>query len=77
MKFDVTAVAADPSSGDVSAPRTEQIDTETNSLFADCSSPWEVEDAFTAFWNRLDQSWESAWPDGKEKILVLSVTGAN
>jgi hypothetical protein len=34
---------------------------------------WEIEDAYEAFWNRLNDGWEMAFPPGKEKIKVLRV----
>ena len=77
MRYDVRAIAVDPDTGDVvGGPRDEQVDTETNELFRGCSSPWEVEDAYTAFWNRLNHSWEHDFPSGKEKVFVLSVEQA-
>lgn len=77
MKYIVTAVSIDPQSGDVtSSPRDEEIDTETNEIFEDASSPWEVEDAYERFWNRLNASWEYDFPSGKEKVKVLSVVQA-
>lgn len=72
--YDVTAVAIDPETGlAVAEPRTERIDTETNALFQDARGPWDVEDAYERFWNRLNPSWEYDFPAGNEKVLVVSV----
>ena len=74
MQYDVTAIGLDPLTGEVVAPpRTERIDPETNSVFQRCKRPWEIEDAYEAFWNRLDESWEHEFPPGKEKVKVLRV----
>lgn len=74
MIYDVTAVSVDPRYPNTfSEARTETIDTETNELFHMASSPWEVEDAYEAFWNRLNDSWEYDWPAYKEKVKVISV----
>ena len=74
MQFDVTAIALDPRTGAVVAePRTERIDTDANELFHGCDSPWDVEDVYEAFWNRLNNSWEIAFPPGKEKVKVVRV----
>jgi hypothetical protein len=74
MQYDVKAFSIDPESGEAtSSPRVERIDIETNEIFAGCRSPWEVEDQFAAFWNRLNQSWEYDFPQGKEKVVVVSV----
>lgn len=76
-KYVVTAVALDPSTGELlGSPRDEEIDTTTDDLFHHCHSPWEVEDAFEAFWNRLNISWEYDYPPGKEKVKVLKVVPA-
>lgn len=77
MQFNVTAFSIDPTNGDVlSQPRVELIDTETNELFHGLYRPWEIEDQFTAFWNRLNPSWEHDFPSGKEKVVVVSVEQA-
>jgi hypothetical protein len=74
VKYDVTAVALDPLTGAVVAgPRTDRIDPEANPLFRGCQSPWEIEDAYEAFWNRPDDSWERGFPYEAEKIKVLRV----
>lgn len=44
---------------------TELID-EDNVLFRDCMGPWDIEDRYEAFWNRLNASWETEFPEGKE-----------
>lgn len=75
MKYTVTAMAVE-SDGTVLGVRDEEIDTETNELFTECSSPWEVEDAYERFWNRLNASWEYDFPVGKEKVKVVSVVQA-
>ena len=77
MKYLVTAIAIDPIEEVViGQPRTEEIDTETNELFHGARSPWEVEDQYEAFWNRLNNSWEYDFPAHKEKVKVISVTEA-
>jgi len=73
MKYDVTAVALDPQTGEVVAgPRTDRIDAE-HPLFRGCQGPWEIEDAYEVFWNRLDESWERGFPCAEDKIKVLRV----
>jgi hypothetical protein len=73
--YAVVAVSVDPNYPNTfSEARTEEIDTETNYLFGDCRNPWEVEDEYHKFWNRLNPSWETAFPENKEKVLVISVT---
>jgi hypothetical protein len=73
--FDITAMAVNPDTGDKLAdPRTERIDTAENELFEGCTTPWEVEDRFLGYWNRLNDHWEYEYPQGKEKLCVLSVT---
>ena len=73
-EYDVTAIAVDPQSGARTGPaRVERIDTETNEVFRGCRGPWEVEDRYHAFWNRLDDSWERDFPEGKEKVFVIRV----
>ena len=74
MQYDVTAIGLDPLSGDVvGGPRTERIDPETNALFRGCQGLWEIEDAYEAFWNRLNDSWEREFPAGQAKVKVLRV----
>jgi hypothetical protein len=74
MIYDVTAVSVDPRYPNTfSEARTEEIDTETNELFFDARSPWEVEDIYEQFWNRLNPGWEYDFPEGKEKVKVISV----
>jgi hypothetical protein len=73
--YDVKAIALNPRSGSVVAgPRVERIDTDTNELFSTCSTEWEVEDTYEAFWNRLNQSWELHFPNDQDKVKVLTVT---
>lgn len=75
--YDVTAIAVDPEHPNIVSPaHTERIDTETNELFGKYDSPWEVEDTYERFWNRLNPSWERDFPSGKEKIKVVSVVEA-
>lgn len=77
MRYVVTAVAVDPRYPNTFSPaREEEIDTETNEIFEGARGPWDVEDRFEEFWNRLNNSWETAFPDGKEKVLVISVVPA-
>jgi hypothetical protein len=72
----VTAICIDPRSGAVVVgPRAERIESD-NELFAGCESPWQVEDRYEAFWNRLNDWWETDFPPGKEKVKVLSVVRA-
>ena len=74
MIYDVTAISVDPRTGEVTGePRVEEIDTETNEIFADATGPWEIEDRYHEFWNRLNYSWERNFPEYKEKVLVISV----
>jgi hypothetical protein len=73
--YDVLAIAMDPLDGSpIAAPRVERIDTSSNELFTACEGEWDVEDVYEAFWNRLDESWETEFPAGKEKVKVLAVT---
>lgn len=77
MKYIVTAVAVDPKYPNTFSPaREEEIDTDTNELFNDARGPWDVEDAYVRFWNRLNPGWEYDFPDGKERVLVISVVPA-
>lgn len=72
--FTVTAMSIDPATGAMTGkPRSEDIDPATNVLFEGCMSPWEIEDAYLDFWNRLNASWERSFPAGKDKVVVLSV----
>ena len=74
--WDVNAMSVDPITGSVEGePRVERVDT-TNPLFEHCRTPWDVEDAYHAFWNRLDDRWMTRFPEGKEKVVVLSVAEA-
>lgn len=77
MKFIVSALSVNPRTGDVTGgPRDEIVDTEENILFAGCHTPWEVEDQYEAYWNRLNASWEDNFPDYKAKVKVLDVKPA-
>ncbi len=71
--YDVTAIALNPDTGRVVAgPRVERIDTDTNELFTNCESEWDVEDVSEAFWNRLSDRWETDFPIGKDKVKLLT-----
>lgn len=75
MKFEVTAIAINPQTNEIVAdPRTEEINTLDNTIFRGCRTPWDIEDQYEAFWNRLNESWEYNFPQGKEKVKVISVT---
>lgn len=77
MKYLVTAVSVDPKLPNTfSEAREEEIDTETNELFGAARGPWEVEDIYEAYWNRLNDGWEHNWPAYKEKVKVISVVPA-
>ena len=73
MLYDVTAISVDPTTGEPTPPRTERIDTDTNQIFDGCDGLWDVEDRYQLFWNRLNESWEHSFPEGKNKVFVLSV----
>jgi len=69
--FDVLAVAVNPMTGEpLAEPRVERVDTD-NPIFEGARGPWDVEDRYLAFWNRLNDSWETIVRD--EKVLVISV----
>lgn len=71
--YDVTAIAVDPEHPNLVSPaRTERVDT-GEVLFTEATGPWDVEDAYERFWNRLNPSWEYDYPAGKEKVKVISV----
>lgn len=72
MQYDVTAFTIDSDGYHTSQPRVERVDTD-NPIFAGCDGPWAIEDAYTAFWNRLNYSWERDFPRGKEKVIVAKV----
>jgi hypothetical protein len=77
MKYLVTAVAVFPGYPNTfSTARTEEIDTETDGLFSEAHGPWDIEDAYEGFWNRLNASWEYDFPAHKEKVKVISVVPA-
>jgi hypothetical protein len=63
-----TAAATAPP-GKTSEPRTERVDT-TNPIFAGATGPWDVEDRYNAFWNRLNDSWERH-PPGERVVVNL------
>ena len=71
MIYTVNAVCLNVETGDVIAgPREELIDTATNELFAGCANAADVEDAYEAFWNRLN-GFTNRLPDGKVKVLTV------
>jgi hypothetical protein len=72
MIYEVTAISIDAHGG-ISAARTEEIDTETNEMFSEARGPWEIEDIYESYWNRLNDSWEYQWPEYKERVKVISV----
>jgi len=54
--------------------RDEVIDTETNELFKDCESVWEVEDVYESFWNRINyDSYDSVMSDGYVNVGIVKV----
>jgi len=60
--------------------RTEEIDTETNEIFENCETAWQVEDTFEMWWNRLNPSTEydgqrffSHDPTSKVKVVKIEV----
>ncbi len=71
MKFAIKAMAISTNGGLLSVPGTEVIDTDENVLFMGLTGPWEIEDRYLSFWNRLNDSWENEIRP--EKIVVLSV----
>ena len=74
MQYDVTALALDPLTGAiVGPPRTERIDPDIDVFFEGCEGPWEIEDTYELYWNRANDTWEWAFPRGKEKVKVLRV----
>jgi hypothetical protein len=74
MRYDVTAVELNPQTGVVVAgPRTERIDPETNFVFEGCEGPWDIEDAYETFWNRINNKWEYEFPRNQQKVKVLCV----
>ncbi len=74
MKYDVTAISIDPKHPNIVSPaRTERIDTVTNELFHGATGPWDVEDRYEHFWNRLNDDWERSFPADHEKVKVVSV----
>lgn len=82
MIYEVTAVCVDNDghilktgvvNADAEGRIVEIIDTESNALFAACRGPWDVEDCYEAFWNRLNASWERNFPKDKERVKVLKL----
>jgi hypothetical protein len=71
VEYDVLAIAVSPDGTPLAEPRTERVSTD-NPIFAGARSPWDVEDRYHAFWNRLNDSWE--YDERPEKVLVVSVT---
>ena len=73
MIYTVRGVSLIRETGEQEAPpRDEDIDTETNELFMGATGPWDVEDRYLAFWNRLNDNWEEHPPPAR--VVVLSVT---
>ncbi|HXS48430.1 MAG TPA: hypothetical protein VN756_13315 [Solirubrobacterales bacterium] len=74
-QYDVKAFSIDAETGEAtSETRIERIDVETNELFHGCAGPWDVEDIYSAFWNRLNASWERDFPAANhDKVVVVSV----
>lgn len=75
MKYEVLAMSVHPVTGLFTIggePRVEIIDADTNEIFKNVAGPWEVEDRYLAFWNRLNDEWQYDPPG--EKVVVLSVT---
>jgi hypothetical protein len=70
-QYDVLAIAVDRDGNLLGEPRTERVSTD-NPIFAKATGPWDVEDRYHAFWNRLNDPWE--YEDRDEKVLVVSVT---
>ncbi len=69
--FDVLAMSISTATGlRLAEPRTETVTTE-NPLFAGATGPWDVEDRYLAFWNRLNDSWEQI--QRTSKVIVISV----
>lgn len=72
--YDVNAMSFNWHTGEVLDIRVERVDADENPIFRGCSGPWEIEDRYEAFWNRLNDSWEYEFPPNKEKVKVLEVT---
>lgn len=57
-------------------PQDDDVDPNTNEIYADCETAWDIEDRFEAFWNRIDLHAEKEWPHthrGEQKVKVLAV----
>jgi hypothetical protein len=79
MKWQVIAGWVDPYANPIALHdiRTETIDTRTNPIFGRCKGPWDVEDAYEAFWNRLNMSdEEKGGTHLHEKVVVVLVRRA-
>ena len=81
--YDVVAVCVDADANilrpsghgfDAEGRRATVVDTVSNLVFSGCDGPWDVEDQYEAYWNRLNDSWEDRFPLGKERVKVLRVT---
>lgn len=75
MKFTVTAMCISRndytpiiSDDGNSYTRDEIINTNTNTLFEDCLTEYDVEDRYEEFWNRLNGDYNN-----REIVKVLSV----
>jgi hypothetical protein len=67
MKFTVTAIAMNRKTRQqIGKQRDEIIDTKTNSLFTGLTEPIDIEDAYEAFWNKLN-------PESREIVKVIGV----
>jgi hypothetical protein len=83
--YEVTAFAVNPRTGEVvknrhtdsRGRRVERVDTITNELFCHCLSEWDIEDQYEAFWNRLNDIWETDFPRHALKVKVLMVRHIN
>jgi hypothetical protein len=80
MRFLITAISFDADGNvmhgkatDGQGRRTEEVDTEANPLFADCRGRWDVEDTYEAFWNRINNFWETDFPAGKGRAKVVKI----
>jgi hypothetical protein len=71
VEYDVLAIAVSSNGTPLAEPRTERINVDENPIFAGCNGPWDVEDRYHAFWNRLNDWWEGEIQ--AEKVLVVNV----
>lgn len=79
MKYAVTAISFDLDAHKPTVarhPRTEIVDTASNPIFGGCRGPWDVEDRYEAFWNRLnatDQQRRGACTNPNARVKVVLV----